>query len=316
MKKLFQLFLGSLLSIIACTEIKATDQISDIIVYQGENYYFSADMDHYYPLYPMLEDTQKYHGNLPKYSTGQLKLSSCNSSGCYRGYIAEWEIFDNVFYLTKVKDCCTGEPLFDLKEVFGEDAVTDKGVKAVWLSSKIGISSKPISSFTWLDPMSSIYLTIEKGNIHTFDIEQTPDAIKYEDEPYYLHADLDQDFLLHEIISDPNYQAKLSTDTGKEFELSACNLLNCHRDYQALWEVHDSTLYLKAVRSCCGNRLVFNLETLFGEEVVSDKGVVATWVNQDIYLSSSSYTRVFDNYTTRYLRLTIDNGIITRVSRY
>jgi len=142
----------------------ATDQIPDLIICNGNRLYISGTHDEGFPLYSLLQN-ETYNSRMEKYKNGILKLSSCQSSGCQRGYQAIWELHNGIIYLKQVLDCCTKEPLFDLKKIFGEKNVTQKGVRAFWINGPLYISAQPINVFTIRDDIKTINLNIEKGRI-------------------------------------------------------------------------------------------------------------------------------------------------------
>jgi hypothetical protein len=142
----------------------ATDQIPDLIICNGNTLYICGTFDEEFPLYTLLQD-ETYNSKMEKYENQTLKLSACSSTGFYRGYQAIWELHNGTIYLKEVLDCCTKEPLFDLKKIFGEKNVTSKGVRAFWINGSLSISSKPLSIFTLLEEVKSIGLSILKGKI-------------------------------------------------------------------------------------------------------------------------------------------------------
>jgi hypothetical protein len=142
----------------------ATDQIPDLIICNGKTLYVSGTSDEGFPLFPILQD-ETYNSKMEKHEYGTLKLSSCRSSACYRGYQAIWELHNGIIYLKEVLDCCTQEPILDLKKIFGEKNVTKKGVRAFWINEPFYISAQPINGFTIGDNIKTINLNIEKGRI-------------------------------------------------------------------------------------------------------------------------------------------------------
>lgn len=142
----------------------ATDQISDLIIFNGNTFYISGMADEGFPLYPILQD-ERYNSKMERYGHGNLKLSNCKSTTCYRGYQAVWELHNGIIYLKEVLDCCTQEPILDLKKIFGEKNVTKKGVRAFWINRPLYISAQPINSFTIGDNIKTINLNVKKGRI-------------------------------------------------------------------------------------------------------------------------------------------------------
>lgn len=67
-----------------------TSQVGDIIFYKGKKYFSDTN-----PLQQYLEREKK--------KVDFVAESICFSSGCWRGYIATWEIIDNKLFLTSIK---------------------------------------------------------------------------------------------------------------------------------------------------------------------------------------------------------------------
>ncbi|CAA6802349.1 MAG: Unknown protein [uncultured Aureispira sp.] len=142
----------------------ATDQIPDLIICSGSTLYISHTFDEEFPLYPLLQD-ETYNSKMEKYDNQVLKLSACSSTGFYRGYQAIWELHNGTVYLREVLDCCTKEPLFDLKKIFGEKNVKEKGVRAFWLNGPLLISSKPFGLSSLLEEIKTVVLHLVKGQV-------------------------------------------------------------------------------------------------------------------------------------------------------
>lgn len=142
----------------------ATDQLFDLILFNGNTFYVSGTFSEGFPLYSLFQD-ETYNSKVETYEDGSLKLGGCQSSACHRGYQAVWELHNGIIYLKEVRDCCTQEPLLDLKKIFGEKNVTKKGVRAFWMTGPLYICAQPINSFTLLDNIKTINLKIEKGRI-------------------------------------------------------------------------------------------------------------------------------------------------------
>jgi hypothetical protein len=142
----------------------ATEQISDIILCNGNTLYLSGTQDEDFRLYPILQD-ERFNSKMKWANKSALQLSSCQPSCCYRGYQAIWELHNGIIYLKEVLDYCTKEPLFDLKKIFGKGFVTEKGVRAYWINGPLFISSKPFNAYTVTDPMKTILLNIKDGRM-------------------------------------------------------------------------------------------------------------------------------------------------------
>lgn len=104
----------------------ATSQIPDRLIYNGDTLLIFAN-----PL-EQLYDNESIRPNFFGKNEG------CETTACWRGYVAEWLIFEGNLYLTGIRSCCYYEDSIkaDLKELFGEKLINGK-VKADWFSGKI-----------------------------------------------------------------------------------------------------------------------------------------------------------------------------------
>jgi len=104
----------------------ATSQIPDRLIYHGDTLSIFAN-----PLEQLFDNDSirpRFFG----------KNEGCESTACWRGYVAEWIIIDNSLYLTGIYSCCYYEDSIkaDLKELFGDKFVNGK-VKADWVTADI-----------------------------------------------------------------------------------------------------------------------------------------------------------------------------------
>jgi len=104
----------------------ATGQIPDKLIYNGDTLSIFAN-----PLEQLYDNDSmrpKFFGN----------KEGCMSTACWRGYEAEWIIFDNELYLVGIYSCCYYEDSIkaDLKILFGNMFMNGK-VKADWFTGKI-----------------------------------------------------------------------------------------------------------------------------------------------------------------------------------
>lgn len=104
----------------------ATGQIPDILIYHGDTLYIYANP---------LEDLYTKKKSRPNFFG---KKPHCNSTACWRGYQAKWQIINNELYLTEILSCCYTEDKTkaNLARLFGKKFVNGK-VKADWFSGKI-----------------------------------------------------------------------------------------------------------------------------------------------------------------------------------
>lgn len=104
----------------------ATSQIPDRLIYNGDTLSIFAN-----PL-EQLYDNDSIRPNFFGKNEG------CESTACWRGYVAEWLIFEGNLYLTGIRSCCYYEDSIkaDLKELFGAKFINGK-VKADWFTADI-----------------------------------------------------------------------------------------------------------------------------------------------------------------------------------
>lgn len=148
----------------------ASNQLPEIVLSDNKQFYANGNWD---PLYKILIN-EKYIGRMNTNEYGELELSSCNSSGCYRSYQGIWEISNDTLYLKEVQDFCTEEPIFSLAKVFGKEKVTSRGVQAFWISGDLIVSSREINEFELKNenaPLIYLKLKIEEGVILEKEIE-------------------------------------------------------------------------------------------------------------------------------------------------
>jgi hypothetical protein len=104
----------------------ATPQIPDRLIYNGDTLSIFAN-----PL-EQLYDNDSIRPNFFD------KNESCESTACWRSYVAEWIIIDDNLYLTGIYSCCYYKDSIkaDLKKLFGDKFVNGK-VKADWFTADI-----------------------------------------------------------------------------------------------------------------------------------------------------------------------------------
>jgi len=107
------------------TKAFATDQMSEILMYEGK-------------VKPLLsEPLEPYFNEQPH---PRLKNTTCNgiSTNNWRGYVGTWEIKENVLYLIKlVKGNCSGNPPeIPLTKIFPTQPAP---IKATWFSGTLKV---------------------------------------------------------------------------------------------------------------------------------------------------------------------------------
>ena len=122
----FRHILTLLLWILSIFKCLATAQTPDILIYKSDTLFIYANP---------LEQLYKDESQRPKFF-GQRE--GCNSTNCWRGYQAKWQIIDNQLYLIGIYSCCYPDDNLkaDLTELFGEKCINGV-VKAEWVTADI-----------------------------------------------------------------------------------------------------------------------------------------------------------------------------------
>ena len=98
----------------------------------------------------------------------------------------------------------------------------------------------------------------------------------------------------------------------------------CYRGYQAIWEIENGKLYLKAIKPChissdCKEQSVADLKTMFGEKSKID-GVLADWVTDSLTIpigNKLQYTPLgYPTVAEKEKLIVIANGQIVSVSEF
>jgi len=197
-----------------------TAQIPDLIIYKGDTLSLYACPLEFYPNREWINTKNLF----------QSKIGTCCTC-CWRGYIAVWEIIDNILYLTKIKNHCylsytidkesynrvgigidsIGSEFADLKLLFPDRYESGK-VRADWVSGKL-ISPQGELLYYFHDGFESIYekeleFTIETGKLIK---TQQLDNSKTKRSEYTKNEKLLRDF----IYSNINYENLPKSDTLK-----------------------------------------------------------------------------------------------------
>ncbi len=115
-----------LLLVIPFVNTFSTPQVFDRLIYKGDTLFLSSvpleSLLMQYPTRPNLFEDKDV----------------CESTGCWRGYIAQWEIIGNQLYLTELYSCCYYKDSIkaDLKSLF-ETRYVDGKVKADWVTDNL-----------------------------------------------------------------------------------------------------------------------------------------------------------------------------------
>lgn len=149
--------------------VNATLQVSNTIRFNGSTYnILSVD-----PLEAILEARE--------INTDTLRLKG-GSTGCYRGYTAEFLVQGDRLYLEKVTSCTDSNAILNLAKVFPQEYADGK-VWAWWFtgSLNLGKTSKVIASY-WINYDEEIDLFIESGRLTKalfYDNSKTRPAVHY-----------------------------------------------------------------------------------------------------------------------------------------
>lgn len=119
--------------------VYATRQSSDIVIYEGEKYYFYYESDSPdFPLEAYFKNTGKERPKFRRKKPTPKGMEVCLSTNNWRGYIATWEISENQLFLKEIDSFIEDEKV-TLEKLFKEK-VQDARVLASWFSGKIKIS--------------------------------------------------------------------------------------------------------------------------------------------------------------------------------
>ena len=118
-------------------QLFSTPQVGDRLTYNGN--VFSVWLylpDEFYNLEIVNYDTFEFIDTTYVLAVNLFgDKKTCSSTGCGRGYIAEWSIIDDLLYLTGIYSCCYYSDSIeaDLTLLFKEKVVSGK-VKADWIT--------------------------------------------------------------------------------------------------------------------------------------------------------------------------------------
>ncbi|MCB2379476.1 hypothetical protein LGH70_17900 [Hymenobacter sp. BT635] len=106
--------------------VYATGQIPDRMIYKGDTLKIFAN-----PL-------EQLYSNDSLHPAFFGAKEACESTACWRGYQATWEISEDNLYLVGIYSCCYNDDKVsaDLKNLFGEKCINGR-VKADWFTGKI-----------------------------------------------------------------------------------------------------------------------------------------------------------------------------------
>lgn len=128
----------------------STHQTEDYVIIDKDTLYFN-ELQGYVdsPLEQIDSISEKIRKNLNR----DVEIMS---SGCWRGFYAEWKIIDNTLYLSKVFDCHTHELINDVVEKSLGRKFTDGLLEANWVNGTFSCGR---------DLIYSLYLAVYKYNL-------------------------------------------------------------------------------------------------------------------------------------------------------
>ena len=117
-------FILQLLILISFVEIKATEQVKEVLIIGKDTTYTDSQ-----PLELYLQKNQ----NVKKVIEN---LVGCMSTDCWRNYIGTWKVENDSLYLIKLQDCCDYKSI-ELQKVFPTEHLKDGKLFAHWFSSNV-----------------------------------------------------------------------------------------------------------------------------------------------------------------------------------
>jgi hypothetical protein len=191
----------------------ATGQSGDILIWNSKKYSLFSNPLESYPQFDQMRG--KLFGDKP----GEI------STGCVRGYIAEWQIFNDTLYLTNIYGCYSPATKADLKEIFPKIFHNGK-IKADWVNQILLVPDGKCIFYGNLG-YSAIFekeseLTIQNGrlvDIKVYDNSKSHTSI-FTQKPDSLMKFIDQNIqwnIIPDTIKDPIRVVLriVSTDTNK-----------------------------------------------------------------------------------------------------
>lgn len=141
----------------------STYQVEDYLIIDKDTLYFSNSQKYISPL----EQIENISHKIAKYR--ELEYIS---SGCWRGFYAEWKIIDNTLYLSKVFDFATHEVINKtIEKILGRKFINGL-LKADWVNGSF-LCGKDVDTTVLQLYMSSYIhnykLIIEKGEMISID---------------------------------------------------------------------------------------------------------------------------------------------------
>ena len=157
------------LFLLFATPVMATMQVLNTVRYEGSQY----NIVDYDPLQPILKARS--------IDTKAWGLTDMNT-GCWRGYVADFEILNDQLYLLKIRSCSDPKIIIDLKKLFPDEYKNGK-VRAWWFTGSLNIGNKPQwISYNYINYDNEMDLFIEQGKLKkafAYDNSRTVPSKKY-----------------------------------------------------------------------------------------------------------------------------------------
>lgn len=169
MMKGLNVTLATILFLLFTLSVSATMQRPNTIRYKGEKF----DIVYSDPLQPILTARSI---NLESFGLTDM------NTGCWRGYVADFEVLDDKLYLLKIHSCSDSTKVADLASLFPKEYKGGK-VWAWWFTGSLNIGNKPKWISIWYKNYDNeIDLFIEQGKLTrlvAFDNSKTIPSKKY-----------------------------------------------------------------------------------------------------------------------------------------
>ena len=162
-------FIATTVFLLMALSVSATTQVPNTVRYKGEKY----EIIDYDPLQPILAARS--------INTHLLGLTDMDT-GCWRGYVADFEVLDDKLYLLRIRGCTDSTKVIDLATLFPKEHKDGK-VWAWWFTGSLNIGNTPKWITLWYKNYDNeIDLFIEQGKVNKlvmFDNSKTLPSKKF-----------------------------------------------------------------------------------------------------------------------------------------
>lgn len=182
-------------------------------------------------------------------------LVGCNSTNCWRGYVAIWQLENDSLYLIRITSCCKSEPKndADLKSIFGEK-YRDGKVFANWVNEKVISPQGRLIEYVHMGYLSTyeseLHFTFENGllkkkelitnqfsepyKIDRFNYKLIQDTLFY-----YISTKLDWEVVGGEMICDSGYLISINKK-GKVSKVKFEPMPNESKIKSFIWNIRNT----------------------------------------------------------------------------